>query len=645
VVDELGDEQIAAVGDGRHKAYHLQGGHQQIALADGDVDRVGASPGAAQVLPHPGRAGHLPRRFRQVADAGRRAEAHPQGVVGQQVGIADVHIRPGLVEVGVAGADQRLGQRQRAVTVGLPVIAGVVAGGSAVPDAGAHVTMIEGVDAAVGDGGHGDGLEGRAGRVGALRHAVDLRLALVVLHLDQALAGVGAGAVGVEQVGVKPGVAGQGQNLAGVHIYDHDRRATGHRRPVGNVVGVAQHLLGDELQARIDGQVDAFTGPRLGAGQGAQHIAARREDLQLAAGLAAQHLVPGALDAADADDGILRHAARPQLREHLRRGVADIADHVRGQAAGHVAAGGALLKGGVAVVDQRLALQGVGLGVDLADQRHPVGGAAVEDVLQLGVAQAQDAGQGSFAVVQAGDILLHDRDRDGDAGLVDQHVAVAVVDVGPDGHPLVEDDRAAAGHLGEDVAGGPGHAPAFLRSHQAQGAAGVGEATQEAGVEGHVVADSRRIALQQAGAQGVIQRLQRHFLGDIAVHPGEDVFGVGLPAAEADQGVHGGVIRPLPGLQVRRGDGLRLPQSQLDGRRDGLLSRRDGRQRAARRQQQGCQRQQSDRCCPCSHLCTLPQEQEAQVAASLPHTHAPRSSGPVRRRLAAPLRVDHLAGL
>ena len=391
----LRHEHVPAVGDGRNQSDHLQRGRQQVTLPDRDIHGVGARPDTPQILPHPRRAGHLPGIFHQALDAGRRAEAQFQGIVRQQVGVADVHVGPGLPEVGVTGAGQRLRQIQRAVTVGVhfqdPAVAGVVPGRRAVPHPGAHILVIQVVDAAVCHRRHRDDLKDRTGRVGALGHPVDLRLAHVVLHLHQPVARVRPGRIRVKEVGVKAGVAGQRQDFTGAHVHHHGGSPARDRAPVGGVIGITERLLSGELKARVDRDIDTFAGAWLARAQRAQYVSTGGEDLQFAAGCAAQRLVPTALDARDADNGVLRHAARLQGGQHFGGGIAHIADHMRGQPAGDITPRGALLKSSITVIDQFLAFQRIGRGVDLAHQRYPVGGAAVKDILQLGFTQAQHA--------------------------------------------------------------------------------------------------------------------------------------------------------------------------------------------------------------------------------------------------------------
>ena len=250
---------------------------------------------------------------------------------------------------------------------------------------------------------------------------------------------------------------------------------------------------------------------------------------------------------------------------------------MRGQTAGDVAPGGALSEGRGAVIDQFLAFDAVGRRVDLAHQRHPVGRAAGVDVVQLFVAQAQDARQRLEAGVVVGDVLLHDFHLDRHATLVDQYPIVAVVDVGPRGQEAREDQIAAPGHLREDVRRGPGHAPTLVRDHQTQGAPGILEVAQEAGGEGHVVADRHRVALAQTGVDGEVQVVQGHLLGGVLVDGDEVLLGRGFPAAEGHEAVHILVMAVLPRRQEGRADAFGVLQRELDRGFDRLLGIRRGR--------------------------------------------------------------------
>ena len=110
-----------------------------------------------------------------------------------------------------------------------------------------------------------EGLEGRAGRIGAVERAVDHRLVgRVVEHVPV----LRVDAVD-EQVGVVAGHRHQGQDAAGGRLDRHQRAAA-----------LAEGLLGDLLQLGVERQRQVVAGHRRGARQRA-HGAAAGIDLDL----------------------------------------------------------------------------------------------------------------------------------------------------------------------------------------------------------------------------------------------------------------------------------------------------------------------------------------------------------------------------
>ena len=125
--------ELAAVREHRVEARHLERRHQQIALADRQLDRVAGLPDtvdrgvrrAGEVLAPPLRRRHEAGHLTLDVDAGRRAEAEARSPVLERMPAARrqvVEREADLVEVGVARLGERRLQVDPLVHVRVPVL-------------------------------------------------------------------------------------------------------------------------------------------------------------------------------------------------------------------------------------------------------------------------------------------------------------------------------------------------------------------------------------------------------------------------------------------------------------------------------------------------------------------------------------------
>ena len=273
-----------------------------------------------------------------------------------------------------------------------------------------------------------DDLEGRAWRIAALDRPVLQRPQLVGV---ERLPGGAVDARG-ERVGIVGRQAHQREHVAGGRL-QHRRRAP--------VAVVAERLLGGPLHLRVEGHLDALALHRLGLVEG-PHLAADAVDHHPAgAVLAHQHLVVGALEPRLADDRARGHAGVAHL---LLAGLADVAEQVRAERLGGIAAGRHLLHDHVGQFEveppggdrghlrQRRVLD--------HDDR-PVGRLTpvpLEVLAQFLLVAPHHLGQQVHRAVEVARVLAHDRDVER-GPVLDQHLAVAVED-----HPARRPQRQGA---------------------------------------------------------------------------------------------------------------------------------------------------------------------------------------------------------
>ncbi len=259
-------QHAAAVGDGGHGHRHLHGRHQEVPLADGQVDLVPDPPdlvlvglagvGLPVLVGHPAALG-LPGQI----DAGLLAEAElPHPVLQNRAGLR-IEQAAQVVEVDVAGLLDGLQEIRLAVAVGVrPVLPGLLVGGEL-----AHA--IEGrlgrdQAGAQGRGGH-EGLEGGTGRVEAVDGPVEQGevglsgVQLRVLRLGHAAH---------PQRGVVVRVRGQRQDLAGVGVHGHHGATRGVVERGVSVMSqldpLDQGILRGRLEIAADGEPQVAPGRR-----------------------------------------------------------------------------------------------------------------------------------------------------------------------------------------------------------------------------------------------------------------------------------------------------------------------------------------------------------------------------------------------
>ena len=279
--------EIAAVGDRRVVDGDLQRRGQQIALADRQVDRVARLPETID-LPvgvgllrvggtTPSRCRYNTGGFAGDVDAGEMPVAQALCPVFEVGARAQVEVVADLVEVGVGRLHDGLGQVDRAVAVGIPVMPQqtVVGIGTRGVESGRR-TEHAGLQA----GDRVDHLESRAGRVLARDRAIDewgVRLrAQELRHV------FGADAAG-EPRGIVGGVVGHGQHGSAVGVEDHRRAGVGLRVGGGVRQGDAgtHGVLGRSLNPGIYRQDEVVAGLREAAARRKSHGFAESVDLNL----------------------------------------------------------------------------------------------------------------------------------------------------------------------------------------------------------------------------------------------------------------------------------------------------------------------------------------------------------------------------
>ena len=179
--DQMRRDDVAAVREHRVERRHLERGHEQVLLPDRELDRVARVPRAVPVrlerLPAPVGRGQEPELLAADVEAGGRAEAErarPLLHAHPALRAALVEAVPDLVEVGVAGLRERLGESHRAVGVRVPVDELLLVE-PVVRDGRALERVVRADDVLLHRRERGDGLPRRAGRVEARGGAVQAR--------------------------------------------------------------------------------------------------------------------------------------------------------------------------------------------------------------------------------------------------------------------------------------------------------------------------------------------------------------------------------------------------------------------------------------------------------------------------------------
>ena len=242
---------------------HLQGGHCDIALADGIVYRGGGFVWIGDV------AGGF---VAQASDAGLAAKTQQFRVARLQVGVALVHQSAHFPEKWIAGCRERPAQVDKAgrgfVFQQAPVVAdrpGIAKTFLSFPGDITEIWVLR-RRCALGRGGQkrhdfvyragrvlfGDGFVGE----GSTRIAIEPRRAIGDIVL----------CIAVEDMRVECGITGHRQYFAGVDVQGDDSAAQCDAAPIeqGIINGVRHGLRGDLLQVAVDGQRDR---PRRHAGR------------------------------------------------------------------------------------------------------------------------------------------------------------------------------------------------------------------------------------------------------------------------------------------------------------------------------------------------------------------------------------------
>ena len=248
----------AAVGESGVGHGELQRRHGKVALTDCEVDRISLVPDAlrrrAERRSQPAWSGDDAAVFAGDIQTRRPAEAelvcpalHVQGP-GRR--LSCVEHRAQSVEPGVAGNGERLVEVQVGVDRRLDVVEDDVPDGQG---AGAGQGRPRGDQSRRERGLGDDRLEGRTGRIEALRRAVQQRTASCMEERAEVAAIDRCPAL------VEPGVAGQGVDLAVPRVH-HDCRARVGVRVAGPMCGgdpISDCTYGRPLQAQVDRQLQA----------------------------------------------------------------------------------------------------------------------------------------------------------------------------------------------------------------------------------------------------------------------------------------------------------------------------------------------------------------------------------------------------
>ena len=330
-LDDVRLDELAAVGEHRVEARHLERRDEHVALADAELHGVARRPDLVdlglEVAAPPGGRRDESLLFGTDVDPGRRAEAHrPRPLLERRVR-AVVEAQGDLVEVGVAGGGERGGQRHRLVRVRIPVREGLPVD-DLLRRALDELRRREDARLERGKGGHR--LEGRARRIEAGHGAVERRVVgRRVGELRQVLLGHPARV----DARVERGVGGESEDLAGLRIHRDERAAV--RRPLAVVVrqpdAVGQGVLGRLLQIGVDCQADVVAGlGELLELTGARHASERVDEDAPDPRQAAKVRVVGRLHPGLADAVARGVAALPVRRIELLLGdLAHVAERLR----------------------------------------------------------------------------------------------------------------------------------------------------------------------------------------------------------------------------------------------------------------------------------------------------------------------------
>ncbi len=441
-------DDVAVVGDRRVVDGHLQRRGQQVALADRQVDRVARLPKAVDApsgrVGLPGEGPAQPSRCRHETgglagnvDPGRVTVAQPPCPILELGALAQVEVVADLVEVGVGRLHDGLGQVDRTVAVGVPVVP--------------HQTVVH-VRSAGKEGGRGaehaglqagdrvDGLEGRAGRVLTRDRAVEQWIVGLRAQELRIVPGTDAAREPARVVG---GVVGHRQQSAGVGVHDDGGSGGGLRIAGGVRQGDARldGLLGRPLHPRVDRQDEVVAGLRQAAA--GQHTLSLAEGVDLDsrdAVRAPQPPVVGGLNPALTDLVVGQVPLEPGLFELPGIDLPQVAQDRRGQIAQRVGAQVALLhldaREGLIVLEQ------------VGDQRPA--GVALDDHQVVGQPRlpgderadrlcrhVDEAGEPRRQRRELAGRHVHGADAYGKTGpVVDEHSAAAVFDHSARRHDL-----------------------------------------------------------------------------------------------------------------------------------------------------------------------------------------------------------------
>ena len=548
---QMGTQEIAAVGDGRVEARHLQGRGLHFALADGQVDGVRIRPG------QPGVSGNVFRRredagdFRDRIDAGKFAQAEQPPKGWQQPGVPGVQAETGLVEKGIATVGDAALDGHDAVAAAQPVITNI---GSVSPSAGTVVAGSFVVDAAFQRGNGSQALHDRASGISALGRPIKQGLALVFDDGFQSVRRLGAARrrEGIEDVAVVGGVTVHRQELAVVDVHDDDRGAVGIFGPGAARVSQLQQTGYLRLQAGVDREPQTFGDAGANFAEHAQAGSIGRDQGQASTGAPGQDVIHARLDASFADDRLGIEADGFELRDVRRVRVTDMANDMRQQRPLNVAAGRLLPEFGAAIGFHQLVVFDEDVRLNESGVYQPVRARAqVEQVRDFRQGFFQRISQDLKADVAVGDARVVREDAHHASVLIGEGVAMAVVDVGAAGHLRFENQTGAFAHFGEDISPRPSDAPAArLRvQHQVQSAIWVGEMAQVARMEGHIILQ-RQPALVAGQAPGpVFNALERQLIMRRLVGGAEFVQGRQLSVAEGQEAVHLGEVAILPSIE------------------------------------------------------------------------------------------------